>query len=168
MITTTEQDRKWVLNDGYKKASVMLAFLLSLSGGSIFVLALAGGAVAVQIEAVIGQPDVVLLGDIALALLDHLVGELDHLAAVEADQVVVVFLGGQFEHRFAPFEVVTGNNTGIIKLVENAIYGSETNLFTLVDQSFVQIFRTGVLAVRLLQDFQDFDTGQGDLEPGLF
>ena len=64
--------------------------------------------------------------------------------------------------------MVTGNNTGIIKLVENAIYGSETNLFTLVDQSFVQIFRTGVLAVRLLQDFQDFDTGQGDLEPGLF
>ncbi len=102
MSTPSEQERKRVLNDGHKKASVMLAFLLSLSGGSIFVLALAGGAVAVQIEAVIGQPNVVLLGDIALALLDHLVGELDHLAAVEADQVVVVFLGGQFEHRLAP------------------------------------------------------------------
>ncbi len=131
-------------------------------------LAVTGGAVAIEIEAVIGQTDVVLLGDLGLALLDHLVGELDHLAAVEADQVVVVFLGGQLEHRLAPFEVVTGDDTGIIKLVENAVDGSETNLFTLVDQSFVQIFRTGVLAVRLLQDFQDLDAGQGDLEPGLF
>jgi hypothetical protein len=64
--------------------------------------------------------------------------------------------------------MVTGDDTGIIKLVENAINGSETNLLALIDQPFVQIFRTGVLAVRLLQDFQDLDTGQGDLEPGLF
>lgn len=131
-------------------------------------LALTGGAVTVQIEAVVGQANVVDLGDVPLTLLDHLVGELDHLAAVETDQVVVVLLGRQLEHRLAPFEVVTGDDTGIIKLVKNTIDGSETNLFTLIDQPFVQIFRTGVLAVRLLQDFQDFDTGQGDLEPGLF
>ena len=131
-------------------------------------LAVAIGAVAVQIEAVIGQADVVMLGDIALALLDHLIGKLDHLATIEADQVIVVFLGGQLEYRLATFEVVTGNDTGIIKLVENAIDGSETNLFTQVDQSFIEIFGAGVLAIRLLQDFQDFDPGQGDLEPGLF
>ena len=116
----------------------------------------------------VGQADIVVFGDVALTLLDHLVRELDHLATVEADQVVVMLLGRQLEHRLAPFEVVTGDDTGIIKLVENAIDGSETNLLTLIDQPFVQIFRTGVLAVRLLQDFQDLDAGQGDLEPGLF
>ena len=79
-----------------------------------------------------------------------------------------MLLSGQLEYRLATFEVVTGNDTGIIKLVENAIDGSETNLFTQVDQSFIEIFGAGVLAVRLLQDFQDFDPGQGDLEPGLF
>ncbi len=116
----------------------------------------------------VGETDIEFLGDLALTLFDHFVGELDHLAAVEANQVVVVLLSGQLEYRLATFEVVTGNDTGIIKLVENAINGSETNLFTQVDQSFIEIFGAGVLAVRLLQDFQDFDPGQGDLEPGLF
>ena len=153
---------------GHKKASIMLAFLLRGFCQSIVVLAVAGGAVAIEIEAVIGQTDVVLLGDLGLALLDHLVGELDHLAAVEADQVVVVFLGGQLEHRLAPFEVMAGHDTGIVKLVENAVDGGEANLFTQIDQAFIEIFGTGVLAVRLLQDFQDLDPGQGDLEPGLF
>lgn len=132
------------------------------------VLAVTVGAVAIQVEAVVGQADVVRLGDVALTLLDHLVGELDHLAAVQADQMVVMLLSRQLEHRLAPFEVVTGDDTGIIKLVENAIDGGETNLLTLIDQPFVQIFRTGVLAVRLLQDFQDLDAGKVILSPAFF
>ena len=61
--------------------------------------------------------------------------------------------------------MVTGDDTGIIKLVENAINGSETNLLALIDQPFVQIFRTGVLAVRLLQDFRILTRGKVILSP---
>ncbi len=81
----------------------------------------------------VGETDIEFLGHLALALFDHFVGELDHLATVEANQMVVVLLSGQLEYRLATFEVVTGNDTGIIKLVENAIDGSETNLFTQVE-----------------------------------
>ena len=149
-------------------AGFFIVRYLQVAGDLFVVLALTCCTVTVEVEAVVGETDIEFLGDLALTLFDHFVGELDHLAAVEADQVVVVLLGGQLEYRLATFEVVTGNDTGIIKLVENAIDGSETNLFTQVDQSFIEIFGAGVLAIRLLQDFQDLDTGQGDLEPGLF
>ncbi len=123
---------------------------------------------AIEVEAVVGETNVVLLGDVALALFDHLVGKLDHLATVEADQVVVVLLGSQLKYRLAPLEVVTGDDAGIIKLVENTVDGGKTDLFAKIDKSLIEIFGAGVLAVRLLQDFQNFDSGQGDLEPGLF
>ncbi len=131
-------------------------------------LALTAGTVTVEVETVVGETDIVLFGNLALALLNHLVGELDHLAAVQANQMVVVLLSRQLEYRLAPFEVMAGHDTGIIKLVENTVDGGEANLFTQIDQAFIEIFGTGVLAVRLLQDFQDLDPGQGDLEPGLF
>jgi hypothetical protein len=149
-------------------AGFFIVRYLQVAADLFVVLALTGSTVTVEVEAVVGETDIEFFGDLALTLFDHFVGELDHLAAVEANQVVVVLLSGQLEYRLATFEVVTGNDTGIIKLVENAIDGSETNLFTQVDQSFIEIFGAGVLAVRLLQDFQDFDPGQGDLEPGLF
>jgi hypothetical protein len=134
----------------------------------LVVLAVTVGAVAIQIEAVIGQSNVVVLGDVTLTLLYHFIGELDHLATVEADQVVVVFLGRQLKHGLAAFEVVTGHDAGIIKLVQNAIDGRQTNLFTMIDQSFIEVFGTGVLAFRLLQDLEDLDSRQCDFEPGLF
>jgi hypothetical protein len=134
----------------------------------LVVLAVAVGAVAIQIEAVIGQPNIVMLGDVTLTLFYHFIGEFDHLATVKANQVVMVLLGRQLKHGLAAFKVVTGDDACIIKLVQNAIHGRQTNLFTMIDQSFVEVFGTGVLAFRLLQDLEDLDTRQCDLEPGLF
>ena len=71
----------------------MLAFLLRRPAESIVVLAVTVGAVAIQVEAVVGQTDVVRLGDVALALFDHLVGELDHLPQSRQTRVVVVLPG---------------------------------------------------------------------------
>ena len=45
---------------------------------------------AIQIERVIGQFHFVFLGNCFLPLFDHIVNELDHFAALQADQVVVV------------------------------------------------------------------------------
>ena len=115
-----------------------------------------------------GQLHAVFGGNLVLALFDHVIMKLDDPATVEADQVVVVILMSQLEHGFSPFEVMTGDNTGIIKLVEHPIDGSQTNLLALLQQQLVELFGADVLAFRGLQVFEDLDPWRGDLEPGVF
>jgi len=87
-----------------------------------------------------GQLHAVFGGNLVLTLFDHVIMKLDDPATVEADQVVVVILMSQLEHGFAPFEVMTGDDTGIIKLVEHPIDGSQTNLLALLQQQLVELF----------------------------
>ena len=75
------------------------------------------------------------------------------LAMVE---VIVMVLLGQFEDRFTAFEVMTGNNARVIKLVQHAINGGQTNLFTHVDKTFIEVFRTDMVVVWTLKHFEDF------------
>ncbi|MNT26133.1 hypothetical protein D3C72_1616860 [compost metagenome] len=69
---------------------------------------------------------------------------------------------GQFEYGLAAFEIVTGHNAGIIKLVQYAVNRSQANFFAHIYQFFVQIFRTDVMAFRILQYFQDFESRKRD------
>ena len=59
----------------------------------------------------------------ALAVLDLRVKELFHVAAVHADQVVMVVAFIEFEHRLATFEVVARQDAGrnLAVLVEAAV-----------------------------------------------
>jgi len=98
--------------------------------------AVTGLTVAVQVQAVVGELDAVLFGDITLTHFDRLIAEFDHFAAIQANQVIVVMLLGQFEHGLAAFEVVTGHNAGIIKLVQYAVNRSQANFFAHIYQFF--------------------------------
>ncbi|SUB17881.1 Uncharacterised protein [Pantoea agglomerans] len=108
----------------------------------------------------VGQLDAMAGRDFTLTRFNRFVAELDNLAAIQADQVIVVMLLRQFEDRLAAFKVVTSHNTGIIKLVQNTVNGRQANLFANVDQAFIQIFRTDVMALRFLKHFQNFQSGQ--------
>ena len=55
-------------------------------------------------------------GNLTLARFDRVIAEFDHFATVEANQVIVMMLLSQFEDGFAPFEIMAGHDTGIIKL----------------------------------------------------
>jgi hypothetical protein len=61
--------------------------------------------------------------------------------------VIVVLLLGQFENRFTAFEIMTGHNARVIKLVQYAINGGQPNLFAHVDKTFVKVFRTDMVVV---------------------
>ena len=61
--------------------------------------------------------------------------------------------------------MVTGDDTGIIKLVENAINGSETNLSRPDRSAVCTDLPHCVLAVRLLQDFRILTRGKVILSP---
>ena len=87
--------------------------------------AIAFSAVTIKVQAVVGQTDAVTRGDFTLARFDRVIAKFNDLATVEADQVIVVLLLGQFEDRFTTFEIMTGDNARVIKLVQHAIDGSQ-------------------------------------------
>jgi len=105
---------------------------------------------------VVAEFNTVACRNLTLTRFDRFIAELDHFAAVEANQVIVVMLLGQFEHGFPAFEVMTRHDAGVVKLVQNTVYRRQTNLFAHVDQAFVQIFRTDMMGIRFLKHFQDF------------
>ena len=90
-------------------------------------------AVAIQVEAVVGQLHVVLQGYLTLSLLNHVIVELNDAATVKAYQMVMVLLMSQLEHGFSTFKVMSGDDACVIKLVEYPVDGGQTNLFALIE-----------------------------------
>ena len=118
--------------------------------------AIAFSAVTVKVQAVVGQTNAMTCGNFALTQFDGIITEFDHFAAIQANKVIVVVLLGQFENRLAAFEIMTGNNARVIELVQHTIHGCQPNLFTHVDKTFVEVFRTDMVIVWPLKHFKDF------------
>ena len=104
----------------------------------------------------VGQADTMTSSDFTLKCFDGIIAKFNDLATIQADQVIVVLLLGQFEYRFTAFEIMTGNNARVIKLVQHAIDGCQPNLFTHVDKTLVKVFRTDMVIVWTLKHFKDF------------
>ena len=47
--------------------------------------------------------------DFTLTCFDGIIAKFNDLATIQADQMIVVLLLGQFEYRFTAFEIMTGN-----------------------------------------------------------
>jgi hypothetical protein len=104
----------------------------------VFVFAaIAFSAVAVQIKAMVRQTNAMFCRNLTLARFDRLIAELDHFATIKANQVIVMMLLGQLKNGFAALKIMAGYDPGVIKLVQHALHGRQTNFFTPVVQSFV-------------------------------
>lgn len=90
-------------------------------------------------------------GDLFLTLFNKFIRKLDHTATIQTYQMIMVMLLCQFKYGLAAFEMMTSYNAGIIKLIQNPINGSQTNFFTIIQQQFIKVFSTDVLAFRLAQ-----------------
>ncbi len=64
-----------------------------------------------------------LFGNIPLTRFDKLITKFNDLAAVKTDQVVVMMLLRQFKNGFTAFEIMAGDDPGVIKLIQYAING---------------------------------------------
>src|SRR5690606_40934652 len=82
-------------------------------------LVLTVSADAIQHHCVAFKSKVVVLGHLVLALFDIGIGELDHLAAIGADKVVVVIAVVQFEDGLAAVELAAGQDAGLLELGEH-------------------------------------------------
>jgi len=105
---------------------------------------------AIKVQAVVGQRDIVTRGDLPLPLFDNVIGEFNDMAAIETNQVIVVMLAGKFKHRLAAFEMVAGYDTGIVELVEYPVHRGQADFLSLFQQFLVEILGTYVLEARLL------------------
>ena len=79
--------------------------------------------VAVQVQTVVGEANTVSGGNLTLARFDGIIAKLDHFAAVQANQVIVMVLLRQFKNGFTAFEIMTGDDTSVVKLVQYAVDG---------------------------------------------
>lgn len=89
----------------------------------------------------IRQFEISLLCDACLKFLDHFIVKLFDLAAMDTDQMVMVFAAIQFEDGIPPLEVVSNDESSGLKLSEYPVHGRKANFFTFADQCLEDIFR---------------------------
>ena len=101
--------------------------------------AIAFGTVTVKIETVVSQANAMFCGNFTLTRFDGIITKFDNLAAVEANQVIVVMLLCQFKYGFNPPSKIVGGLT--IPASSNWFSTRYTvarpNFFTHIDQTFV-------------------------------
>jgi hypothetical protein len=80
------------------------------------------------------------LGHFVLALFDFVISKLDDLAAIGADQVIVVIPVIQFEHCLTAIELAAHQNARLFELRKNAVDRGEPNIDIFGDQGAVDVF----------------------------
>jgi len=115
---------------------------------------------AVQGQCMVGDFKTVFLRDLDLTLLDFSIEEFFDLAAIQADQMVMVRAFIQFEYRFAGFEMIALQQASLLELGQYAIYRCQTDIKIVAEQNLVDIFGAEVTYLGVLEDFKDFQTRQ--------
>ena len=90
----------------------------------------AGGllAIAIDCQRMLGDLEAALERDLLLAAFDFFVVELFHVAAIEADQVVVVGTGVEFVDGLAGLEVVAVQQSCLFELGQHAVDGGRADI----------------------------------------
>jgi hypothetical protein len=79
------------------------------------VLAIAVEGDAVKLHSMVDEPEAELFGDALLKLLQLLVDELDHIAGLDVDQMIVVRIGGGFVSRTPITELMPLENARFLE-----------------------------------------------------
>lgn len=112
----------------------------------------------------INQLIAVFFGDDVLQSFNLFVAEFDHFAAVDFHHVIMMLTLGQLKHRVTAIKVMTGHQTGTLKLGENTVNSRQTDILSSFDQCFINVFSTQVAGIVIFQNAQDLNPGQGYLE----
>ena len=110
----------------------------------------------------------VLFSDSMLAGFDFLINELDDFVVINVNHVVVVIVTRQLKYRMARLKIMALNQTGRLKLRQDAIDRCQSNVIPSISQTLIDIFGTqmGTLIRRLTQDRQNIEAWQGHFQAG--
>ena len=109
----------------------------------------------------------VLRRDLVLQRLDLLAVELDHLAGIDIDHVVVVLAAVQLVDRMTAFEVVLEHQARGFELGQHAVDRGQTDFLAIAQQLLVDVFGGHVARLGLLQQLQDAHPRMRDLQANL-
>ena len=133
-----------------------------------FVGAIGPGAVGVNVQAVVADGETACLRNLFLAFFDLAVVELLDMAALQADQVVVMAAAVEFEHRLAGFEVVALEQPGLLELGQHPVDSGEPGVGAFLDQFFVDVLGGKVAYRAFFKQLENAQSRQGGLEPDVF
>ena len=122
---------------------------------------------SVKNHGVVGQFETEPAGHLVLALLDGLVEKLLNVAAIKANDVIMVGTTIEFKDGVAALEVVSLHKPGTFELGQYPVDSREADLLAVFKQHPVDIFSAEVLLLALFEDFQNLHSRQRDLETGL-
>lgn len=127
--------------------------------------ALAVGAIAVQMQAVFGKGEAETFGDFFLTSFDQFVGELIDLAALDANDMVVMATAVEFKNGIATFEMMPVDQASGFELRQYTVHRRQTNLLTFSEQDFIELLRGQMAFILLfLEDFQNLQPGRSHLQ----
>jgi len=99
------------------------------------------------------------LCDGRLALFDDLVDELHDLAALDADQVVMVSAAVDLEYGLAAFEVVPANQSHRFELSQHPVDRGQPDLLAILQQHPIHILGGDMAFIAPFQQGQDLYAG---------
>jgi len=102
-----------------------------------------------------------------LQALDFRAGELDDLAGVDVDHVVVVLAVVEFVHRLATLEIVLEHQAGRFELGKHPVHRRQADVVAVVEQLAVDVLGRKVLAPGGLEHIEDAHARVRHLESGL-
>jgi len=107
------------------------------------------------------------IGHGSLPLLDPGIDELFHPTAIEAQDVIVVRAGAEFEHRHAIGEVVTCDQSRRLELRQHAIHRGEPDVFSGIDELAIDVFGRQMAIAAVLENLENLDARQRHLQSRL-
>lgn len=93
--------------------------------------------------------------DLLLPLFDRGIVKFFHMTAGHTDQMVVMAAFTQFKNRFARFEVITCEQSGLLKLGQYSVDRSQANILPFFNEHPIDVLRTEVPAFTALKNLQN-------------
>jgi len=110
------------------------------------------------------QREAAVFGDFVLAFFDLGVVELLDLAALQTNEMIVMTTLVEFENGAPALEMMSLQQSGLLKLREDAIHGCQPDICVVVEQQLVHIFGAHVALLGVLEKLQHLQPGEGCLE----
>ncbi len=135
-----------------------------LASARLSVRALRAVAVAVELQRMFVDREPALARDRDLPLLDLGVEEFLDVAALQADEVIVVATLVQFEDRLPALEVMPRQQAGLLELREHAVDGREPDVHAFGQEDLVDVFGGQMALVAVLEQIEDLQPRQRGLQ----
>jgi hypothetical protein len=142
--------------------------LVNARGGLFGMLGGTVGADAIQQHGVAFQRETSILGNLVLPLFDFVISKFDDLAAIGADEVIVMISVVEFEHSLAAVELTANKYAGLLELGEHPVNGGQTYIDVFCNQCPVNVLSALVAEVGPPKNIKNLEARERRLQAHIF